>query len=42
MVTSEVALEDVESTFKSLANPDGDAKVVVNPWLDPRSERDRD
>jgi len=42
MVTSEVALEEVESTFKSLAEPDADAKVVVNPWLDPRSERDRD
>jgi threonine dehydrogenase-like Zn-dependent dehydrogenase len=40
MVTSEVALEDVESAFRSLADPDHDAKVVVNPWLDPGSERD--
>ena len=35
MVTSEVALDDVEFAFRSLADPEGDAKVVVNPWLDP-------
>lgn len=40
MVTSEVALENVEATFRSLADPEGDAKVVVNPWLDP--DRDPD
>jgi threonine dehydrogenase-like Zn-dependent dehydrogenase len=43
MVTREVQLEDVEATFRSLADPEGDAKVVVNPWPDPaRKARNRD
>ena len=37
MVTSEVALRDVEAAFRSLADPEGDAKIVVNPWLDAES-----
>jgi threonine dehydrogenase-like Zn-dependent dehydrogenase len=40
MVTSEVDLESVEATFRSLADPESDAKVVVNPWLDPARDRD--
>ncbi len=40
MVTSEVGLDDVEATFRSLADPEADAKVIVNPWLDPGRNRD--
>jgi threonine dehydrogenase-like Zn-dependent dehydrogenase len=36
MVTSEVALDDVGLAFRSLADPEGDAKIVVNPWLESR------
>jgi threonine dehydrogenase-like Zn-dependent dehydrogenase len=34
MVTREVALDGVASAFRSLANPEGDAKIVVNPWIE--------
>jgi threonine dehydrogenase-like Zn-dependent dehydrogenase len=40
MVTRQVGLEDVASAFRSLADPEGDAKVVVNPWLTPGSRPD--
>jgi threonine dehydrogenase-like Zn-dependent dehydrogenase len=40
MVTREVDLENVEAAFRSLADPEADAKVVVNPWLDPGRDRD--
>jgi threonine dehydrogenase-like Zn-dependent dehydrogenase len=35
MVTSEVPLDGVEQAFRSLADPERDAKIVVNPWLEP-------
>lgn len=32
LVTRQVALDQVADTFAALANPEGDAKVVVEPW----------
>lgn len=34
MVTREVALEEVAAAFAGLADPERDAKIIVNPWID--------